>query len=74
MDSAISAAATRLRVNLPPDLEFNATSQYDNSSHNFGSDLRVRWSFRPNGDFFLTYNHNVDVGLPDRFLSLNWAP
>jgi hypothetical protein len=62
---------TRVRVNVSPDLEFNAFAQYDNSSHNFGTDARIRWTFRPGGDFFLTYNHNIDVGLPDRRWEFN---
>src|SRR2546430_14842409 len=51
----------KLRVNPSPDLEFNAFTQYDNSSRQLGTDIRIRWSFRPGGDFFLTYNHNIDV-------------
>ncbi|HEV2749849.1 MAG TPA: carbohydrate binding family 9 domain-containing protein [Gemmatimonadales bacterium] len=54
---------TRLRVNPSPNLEFNAFTQYDNSSRQLGTDIRIRWSFRPSGDFFLTYNHNIDVPL-----------
>ncbi len=51
----------KLRVNPSPDLEFNAFTQYDNSSRQLGTDIRIRWSFRLGGDFFLTYNHNIDV-------------
>lgn len=51
----------RLRVDPSPDLEFNSFTQYDNSSRQLGTDIRVRWSFRPSGDFFLTYTHNIDV-------------
>ena len=54
---------TRLRVNPSPNLEFNAFTQYDNSSRQLGTDMRIRWSFRPGGDFFLTYTHNIDVPL-----------
>ena len=56
----------KLRVNPSPDLEFNAFTQYDNSSRQLGTDIRIRWSFRPNGDFFLTYNHNIDVPMGAR--------
>ena len=56
----------KLRVNPSPDLEFNAFTQYDNSSRQLGTDIRIRWTFRPNGDFFLTYNHNIDVPLGGR--------
>jgi len=48
-------------VALSPDLEVNTFSQYDNSSRQLGTDVRIRWTFRPGGDFFLTYTHNLDV-------------
>ena len=56
----------KLRVNPSPDLEFNAFTQYDNSSRQLGTDIRIRWSFRPGGDFFLTYNHNIAVPIGTR--------
>jgi len=31
-----------------------------------GSDVRIRWTFRPNGEFFVTYNHNIDVPIGAR--------
>jgi len=55
------ALSTTLR-GLGPD----AFTQYDNTSHQLGTDMRIRWAFRPNGDFFLTYNHNIDVPLGAR--------
>jgi len=39
----------KLRVNPSPDLEFNAFTQYHNSSRQLGTDMRIRWSFRPGG-------------------------
>src|SRR5205807_2195946 len=51
----------RLRLSASPDLELNTFTQYDNSSRQLGTDIRIRWTFRPSGDLFLTYNHNVDV-------------
>src|SRR5258708_20159930 len=57
---------TRLRLSVSPDLEVNTLAQYDNSSHSLGSDLRLRWSPRPNPDLFVTYTHNIDASLPDR--------
>ncbi len=51
----------RLRLSVSPDLEFDDFTQYDNSSRQLGSDIRVRWTFRSGGDFFLTYNHNLAV-------------
>jgi len=56
----------RLRVDPSPDLEFNSFTQYDNSSRQLGTDIRIRWSFRPGGDFFLTYNHNIGVPMGAR--------
>jgi len=58
--------AVQPRGHPSPDLEFNAFTQYDNSSRQLGTDIRIRWSFRPNGDFFLTYNHNIDVPMGAR--------
>ncbi|HVH10449.1 MAG TPA: hypothetical protein VM736_11695, partial [Gemmatimonadales bacterium] len=54
---------TRLRLAVSPDLEVNSFTQYDNGSRQLGTDLRLRWTFRPSGDFFLTYTHNVAVPL-----------
>ncbi len=53
----------RLRLDPSPDLDFNTFAQYDNSSRQLGTDVRIRWSYRPGGDFFLTYTHNIDVPL-----------
>ncbi len=51
----------RLRVAPSPDLELNSLTQYDNGSRQLGTDIRVRWSFLPSGDCFLTYTHNIEV-------------
>ena len=51
----------RLRLDPSPDLDFNTFAQYDNSSRQLGTDVRIRWSYRPGGEFFLTYTHNIDV-------------
>jgi hypothetical protein len=56
----------RLRVNPSPNLEFNSFTQYDNGSRQLGTDVRIRWTFRPSGDFFLTYTHNIDVPFGER--------
>ncbi len=52
---------TRLRISASPDLEVNTFTQYDNASRQLGTDLRIRWTFRPSGEFFLSYTHNVAV-------------
>jgi hypothetical protein len=46
-------------VNVSPDLQFNSYLQYDNESDSFGTNTRVRWTFRPAGDLFVVYNHNL---------------
>jgi len=51
---------TRLRVNVSPDLQVSSYVQYDNESRRLGSNTRLRWSFAPQGEFFLVYNHNLD--------------
>jgi hypothetical protein len=51
---------TRLRVNVSPDLQVSSYVQYDNGSRRIGSNTRLRWSFAPQGEFFLVYNHNLD--------------
>jgi hypothetical protein len=51
---------TRLRVNVSPDLQVASYVQYDNGSHRLGSNTRLRWSFAPQGEFFLVYNHNIE--------------
>lgn len=50
---------TRLRVNVSPDLQATSFVQYDNDSRAVGTNTRVRWTFRPEGELFLVYNHNL---------------
>ncbi len=50
---------TRLRVNLSPDLSVASYAQYDTDSDSIGVNTRLRWTFRPVGDLFVVYNHNV---------------
>lgn len=49
----------RLRVNLSPDLSVASYVQYDTDSRSLGVNTRLRWTFRPVGDLFVVYNHNV---------------
>ncbi len=49
----------RLQVNFSPDLQWNVLVQYDNESDLVGANSRLRWTFRPLGDLFVVYNHNV---------------
>jgi hypothetical protein len=50
---------TRFRVNVSPDLQVNSYVQYDNQSHSFGTNSRLRWTFAPLGELFVVYNHNL---------------
>lgn len=50
---------TRLRVNFSPDLSLASYIQYDNVSDSVGLNTRLRWTFRPEADLFVVYNHNV---------------
>lgn len=49
----------RAQVNVSPDLTLASYIQYDNESDSVGSNTRLRWTFRPQGDLFVVYNHNV---------------
>ena len=49
----------KTRLNLSPDLQVNAFVQFDNEEREIGVNTRVRWTFHPQGDLFVIYNHNV---------------
>lgn len=49
----------KARLNLSPDLQVNTFIQFDNESRSIGANTRVRWTFHPQGDLFVIYNHNV---------------
>jgi hypothetical protein len=50
---------TRLRINVSPDLSIASYTQYDTDSDSVGVNTRLRWTFRPVGDLFVVYNHNI---------------
>lgn len=50
---------TRLRINVSPDLSLASYTQYDTDTDSIGVNTRLRWTFRPVGDLFVVYNHNV---------------
>jgi hypothetical protein len=56
----------KVRLNLSPDLQLNSFVQYDTASRVFGTNTRLRWTFRPRGELFVIYNHNLRDTL-DRF-------
>jgi hypothetical protein len=48
-----------VRVNFSPDLSLASYTQYDTDSDSVGVNTRLRWTFKPVGDLFIVYNHNV---------------
>jgi hypothetical protein len=58
-DFAQNLIGTRFRINVSPNLQYNSYLQYDNASDTFGANTRIRWTFRPLGDLFIVYNHNL---------------
>jgi hypothetical protein len=49
----------KIRLNLSPDLQVRSFVQYDTESRSLGTNTRLRWTFRPQGDLFVIYNHNL---------------
>ena len=49
----------KARLNFSPDLQINSFVQFDNESRSIGTNTRVRWTFDPQGDLFVIYNHNL---------------
>ena len=56
-----------LRSEFKPSPALQATNflQYDNESRLLGSSSRLRWTFHPQGDLFVTFNQNLEKSLPD---------
>ena len=54
-----TVSGTRLRVNISPDLSIASYIQYDTVTESVGTNTRLRWTFRPVGDLFVVYNHNI---------------
>jgi uncharacterized protein DUF5916 len=57
----------RMEINLSPDFQISSFTQYDTQSREFGSNNRLRWTFRPQGDLFVVYNHTMERDLNDRW-------
>jgi hypothetical protein len=49
----------RLLLNFSADLQFSSLTQYDTQSKELGTNNRLRWTYHPNGEIFIVYNHNV---------------
>ena len=58
-DFTQSIVGTRLRLNFSPDLSLSSYLQYDSEADAFGTNTRMHWTFRPVGDLFVVYNHNI---------------
>ena len=49
----------RIRLNVSPDLSVASYVQYDTITDSVGVNTRLRWTFRPEADLFIVYNHNI---------------
>ena len=56
-----------LQLNFSSDFQFSSLTQYDTGSREAGSNNRLRWTFSPNGDLFVVYNHNALRTLNNRW-------
>ncbi len=59
--------AVRLSFTPSSDLQISSFIQYDNESNTIGTNTRLRWTFSPQGDLFIVYNHNLARSLTDRW-------
>ena len=62
---------SRVRVNVSPDLSVATYVQYDTDSDLLGTNTRLRWTFRPEADLFVVYNHNVQSAMDRWHLDSN---
>ena len=59
--------AVRLSFTPSPDLQLSSFIQYDNESNTIGTNTRLRWTFSPDGDLFIVYNHNLAQSITERW-------
>jgi hypothetical protein len=50
---------SRVRINFSPDLSVSSYTQYDTDTDSIGLNAQLRWTYKPAGDLFIVYNHNV---------------
>ena len=50
---------SRVEFRFSPNLQVSSLLQYDNESGSLGTNTRLRWTFKPRGDLFVVYNHNL---------------
>lgn len=63
---ATTLLGVRARFNISPDLNVSTFVQYDTDSTTIGTNSQLRWTFRPVGDLFVIYNHNL-IDYTDRW-------
>ncbi len=56
----------RLSLNFTSDMQLTSFIQYDDISHEIGTNTRFRWTFLPRGDIFIVYNHNMNRDIENR--------
>lgn len=61
----------RVALNLSSDLQVTSFTQYDTASRELGSNNRLRWTFTPQGDLFVVYNHAMERTLNDKWQFLS---
>ena len=61
-------ATTRLTYTFTPRMFFSGLLQYNSSADALGTNLRLRWEYRPGSELFVVYNDQRDTELaPNRF-------
>ena len=58
-DFTQTLVGNRIRFNVSPNLSVSSYVQYDTVSDSVGVNSRLRWTFRPEAELFVVYNHNV---------------
>jgi hypothetical protein len=63
----------RMEFNFTPNFQIITFAQYDNESRSLGSSPRLRWTYHPLGDLFVSFNHNMgrtleEDGSPERWV------
>lgn len=58
-DFTVDLVGARVQGNFSPDLQLSSFVQYDTESESVGTNSRLRWTFHPQGELFVVYNHNL---------------
>ena len=58
-DFTQTLVGNRIRINVSSNLSVSSYVQYDTVSDSVGVNTRLRWTFRPEAELFVVYNHNV---------------